>query len=183
MRSSSEFTPCCAFWLIYEQLTTTHWPFHILFDGWSHQKHPPSTSSSRVTNPAIPPLRLCPKTSHRMENGAQGQIGCHGDDKVDVKRRKTAGQVPTVGKRAGLQNTLQQVMYGAFRDGSCTAKSNMLILRMDPEARCNDEVTEEHHQNKFFSVFYTSQFWFNWSFWVKSSTISDLRDIVPGNSY
>lgn len=69
--SSSEFTLAVHFdWSIYEQVTTTHWPFHILFDGWSHQKQPPPPPSSppHDTNPAIPPLRLCPKTSHRMES-------------------------------------------------------------------------------------------------------------------
>lgn len=71
------------------------------------------------TEPAVPP----PPPSalrHRTVKLSSGQLGCHGDEKVDGERRlKIANRSDAnSGQRAGLQNTPQQETYGALGESS-----------------------------------------------------------------
>lgn len=70
----------------------------------------------RASRPTTPTSAL----RHRTVKLSSGQLGCHGDEKVDGERRlKIANRSDAnSGQLAGLQNTPQQETYGALGESS-----------------------------------------------------------------
>lgn len=88
------------------------------------------STSGLMADPIKSSLPPPPPMTPSQVKLSSGQLGCHGDEKVDGERRlKIANRSDAnSGQRAGLQNTPQQETYGALGESSQQTHNRRLNL-------------------------------------------------------